>query len=72
MKPLANESSSPMGKSNDQLCITIQDPAEGRELLISSIASALRWYALTPDKRKGDEEKAVVLIDLMEELHRSN
>lgn len=52
------------------LIIEIPDgsPAERREMLIKAIASALRWYALHPDKRKEDGQHAACLSDLIHEL----
>lgn len=54
----------------DELCICVKDrsPEERREYLIKACASAMRWYALNPDKRKTDHDHAAAISDLLEEL----
>ena len=44
---------------------------EKREFILSALNSALRWYALTAEKRKEDDQDAVILLDLMEEIKTS-
>lgn len=44
---------------------------ENREFLINALSAALRWYAHTTDRQKGDEQSAVVLIDFMQDLRAS-
>lgn len=46
----------------------INQDHEQKECLIEALLTALRWYALTKEKRKGDEEEAVVLLDLVSSL----
>ena len=43
-----------------------------RKQLTNAITAALRWYALQPAERKGDNDHAVTLIDLLEELNKDN
>jgi hypothetical protein len=44
------------------------ETSEERTELIHAIASALRWYALTPHKRNDDGQDAAVLTDLLQQL----
>lgn len=52
----------------NKITIFAKDAEERRRYIKSALASALRWYALSPDKRHGDEQHAVILIDLLSDL----
>jgi len=52
----------------NKIVIFTKDADERREYIKSALACALRWYALAPDKRHGDEQHAVILIDLLTDL----
>lgn len=43
-------------------------PLEKKENLIRALASALRWYAMCDNKRIGDDDVAVDIADMIEEL----
>lgn len=55
---------------NNRVMLTINDtdPKEKQVVLIKSLASALRWYALNPDKRNEDHGYAADLSDLIHTL----
>lgn len=56
--------------NHNQVTIAITDssPEEKQQVLIKSLASALRWYALNPDKRHEDHAYAADLTDLIQSL----
>jgi hypothetical protein len=56
-------------KAESEKLICIEGHDERKDWLVHAIASALRWYASSPDKRKGDSEDAVVLSELLQEIY---
>ncbi len=45
---------------------------EAKGQLVKAVIASLRWYALLPDKRIGDDLQAVVLTDLLNDLQEVN